>query len=128
MESTRSAGGEAGRLTVVEEGTEFRGSITSSCALLVRGRISGDVNSPGLTVTPTGVVTGKVKVGTLSSQGEIMGEFEAEQATLSGKVSDETVIRAKSLEVKLTADAKMTVTFGETRLEVGDDPAAKTPA
>lgn len=113
---------EVNRLTVVEEGTEFRGSMTSSCAVVVKGKIDGELTSPALTVTPTGVVSGKVRVGTLSSQGEIAGEFEAEHAHLSGRVSDATVVRAKTLEVKLTSEGKMTVSFGETRLEVGAEP------
>lgn len=111
------------RLTVVEEGTEFRGSMTSSCAVIVKGKVAGDLTSPALTVTPSGTVSGRVKVGTLASQGEIAGEFEADHANLSGRVSDATVVRAKTLEIKLSSEGKMTVTFGgDTRLEVGDEP------
>jgi len=124
MESQKAT--EMNRLTVVEEGTEFRGSMTSSCAVIVKGKISGDLASPALTVTPTGHVSGKVKVGTLASQGEIAGEFDAEHAHLSGRVSDATVVRARTLEVKLTSDGRMTVTFGDdTRLDVGDEPAPR---
>jgi hypothetical protein len=45
---------------------------------------------------------------------------------LSGTIKDNTVIRAKSLEVKLSsANSKMQVVFGECELEVGgDQPAA----
>lgn len=123
MDTTKPSTGE--RMTIVEEGTEFRGAITSSCGLLVHGRISGELTSPGLTITPTGIVSGKIRVGSLTSQGEIKGELEAEHARLSGKVSDDTVIVAKTLEVKLASEGRMTVTFGETKLEVGDDPRAK---
>jgi cytoskeletal protein CcmA (bactofilin family) len=111
------------RLTVVEEGTEFKGSMTSTCAVVVKGKIAGELSSPALTVTPSGTVSGKVKVGTLASQGEIAGEFEAEHAHLSGRVSDSTIVRAKTLEVKLTSDGRMTVTFGDdTKLDVGEEP------
>jgi cytoskeletal protein CcmA (bactofilin family) len=113
---------EVNRLTVVEEGTEFRGAMTSSCAVVVKGKIEGELTSPALTVTPSGVVSGKVKVGTLASQGEIGGEFEADHAHLSGRVNDATVVRAKSLEVKLTSEGMMTVSFGDARLEVGPEP------
>jgi hypothetical protein len=42
---------------------------------------------------------------------------------LSGSVKDNTVIRAKSLEVKLSvANSKMQVVFGDVELEVGDAP------
>ena len=37
--------------TLVEEGTELKGSLTSSCPVLVRGRIEGDVKAPSLTVS-----------------------------------------------------------------------------
>jgi hypothetical protein len=48
---------------------------------------------------------------------------------LSGTVKDNTVIKAKSLEVKLTAaSAKMQVVFGECDLEVGDQPTREKAA
>ena len=113
---------EMSRLTVVEEGTEFKGSVTSSCPLVVRGRISGDVSTPALTVAPSGAVAGRVKVGTIVSSGEISGEVDADHASISGKVMDETVVRARTLEVKLASEGRMSVTFGEARLEIGDEP------
>jgi cytoskeletal protein CcmA (bactofilin family) len=79
---------EVNRLTVVEEGTEFHGSMTSTCAVIVKGRISGELSGPALTVTPSGSVSGKITVATLASQGEIAGELEAEHAHLAGKVAD----------------------------------------
>src|ERR1035437_6427431 len=88
--------------TLVEEGTEFRGSLTSKCPVEVRGKVDGDLQAPSLDVSPTGSVSGKVKVDQLISRGEIAGEFEAEGVQLSGTVRDNTVIRAKTLEVKLT--------------------------
>jgi cytoskeletal protein CcmA (bactofilin family) len=110
------------RVTVVEEGTEFRGSMSSSCPVVVKGAVAGELATPSLTVTPTGTVAGKIRVGTLVSQGSIAGEIDAEQAHVSGLVVDETVIRARSLDVKLESDGKMTVSFGRARLEVGDAP------
>jgi cytoskeletal protein CcmA (bactofilin family) len=124
MADARTTEMSATKLTVVEEGTEFRGSMSSSCPVLVKGRLQGEVSTPALTVTPSGGVSGRVKVGVLESQGELTGDFEADEARVSGRVNDETVIRAKSLEVKLSSDGQMVVTFGETRLEVGDAPTA----
>jgi hypothetical protein len=71
-------------------------------------------------------VHGKVKVGEIRSQGELAGEFDADVVQLSGTIKDNTVIRAKSLEVKLaSANSKMQVIFGECELEVGgEQPAA----
>jgi cytoskeletal protein CcmA (bactofilin family) len=120
-----SAGGE--KTTLVEDGTEFKGSFTSKCPIVVRGRIEGDVAAPSLTVSPTGAVHGKAKVGQLHSEGEIAGDFDADIIELSGKVKDNTVIRARSLNIKLSPDkGKMQVVFGECSLEVGDDPTQKS--
>jgi cytoskeletal protein CcmA (bactofilin family) len=109
--------------TLVEDGTELKGSLTSSCPVLVRGKIEGNVAAPALTVSPSGAVSGKAKVGELQTEGQLSGEFDADVVELSGKVSDKTVIRAKTLSVQLTAQSgKLQVVFGECELEVGDPP------
>ena len=116
-----SAGSE--KRTLVEEGTTFKGSLTSTCPILVKGTINGDLEAPSLTVAATGSVSGKVKAGELKSEGSLAGEFDVEKIQLSGSVKDNTIIRAKSLEVKLSSTAgKMQVVFGETELEVGEQP------
>jgi cytoskeletal protein CcmA (bactofilin family) len=109
--------------TLVEEGTEFRGSMVSKCPVVVSGKIDGEVHAPSLTVSPSGGVYGKVRVGEIHSEGEIAGEFDAETVKLSGRVNSNTVIRTKSLEVNLSADkSKLQVTFGDCMLEVGEEP------
>ena len=111
--------------TLVEEGTEFRGSLTSKCPVEVRGKVDGDLQAPSLDVSPTGSVSGKVKVEQLVSRGEIAGEFDADAVQLSGTVKDNTVIRARTLEVKLTPATegnRLQVIFGEVALDVGDAP------
>ena len=113
-----------GRKTLVEEGTQFKGSLSSSCPIEVKGRIEGDVTAPALSVSASGAVHGRVKVGKMTSHGELAGEFDADEVQLSGSVKDKTVIRARSLEVKLSPlEGKMQVVFGECSLEVGADPA-----
>jgi cytoskeletal protein CcmA (bactofilin family) len=116
---------DAEKQTLVEEGTQFKGTLSSSCSIMVRGKIEGDLNAPSLTVSPSGAVHGTVKVGSMRSEGELAGQFDADTIQLSGVVKDNTVIRAKSLSVKLeqTGDGKMQVTFGECALEVGDMPS-----
>jgi len=117
------------RKTLVEEGTQFKGSLSSDCPIEVKGRIEGDLAAPALSVSGSGAVHGKVKVGELHSQGELAGEFDADVVQLSGTVKDNTVIRAKSLEVKLApANGKMQVIFGECELEVGSEQPAKEQA
>jgi cytoskeletal protein CcmA (bactofilin family) len=115
-----------GRKTLVEEGTHFKGSLSSNCPIEVKGRIEGDVTAPALAVSTSGAVHGKVKVGEIRSSGELAGEFDADVVQLSGTVKDNTIIRAKSLEVKLNpVEGKMQVVFGECSLEVGSEaPAA----
>jgi len=109
--------------TLVEEGTTFKGSLSSTCPVLVKGTINGDLEAPSLTVAASGAVSGKVKAGELKSEGELSGEFDVDKLQLSGAVKDNTVIRAKTLEVKLAVTgSKMQVVFGEVELEVGDQP------
>ncbi len=113
----------AEKRTLVEEGTTFKGSLTSTCPVLVKGTISGDLDAPSLTIASTGAVSGKVKAGELKSEGELSGEVEVDKLSLSGAVKDNTIIRAKTLEVKLAVTgSKMQVVFGEVALEVGDAP------
>jgi cytoskeletal protein CcmA (bactofilin family) len=118
----------SGKKTLVEEGTEFKGSLSSNCPIEVKGAIQGDLTAPSLAVSASGSVHGKVRVGEIRSQGELAGEFDADVVQLSGTVKDNTVIRAKSLEVKLaSAGGKMQVIFGECELDIsGEQPAKET--
>jgi len=101
--------------------------------IVVKGKIEGDVSAPSLMVSSSGAVHGKVKVVQMHSQGELSGEFDADVVQLSGVVKDNTIVRAKSLEVKLDGQgSKMQVVFGECVLDVGVEPtkeaALKPPA
>jgi cytoskeletal protein CcmA (bactofilin family) len=123
MSDPKSASPPAGdRKTLVEEGTKFKGSLSSNCPVIVKGTVEGDLTAPSLTVSSTGAVHGKVKVDELRSQGELAGEFDADVVQLSGSLKDNTIVRAKSLEVKLApaGNGKMQVVFGECTLEVGE--------
>src|SRR5689334_11121725 len=112
-----------GKHTLVEEGTEFKGTMSSNCPIVVMGKVEGDVAGPEIHVSPTGVIAGNVKVKELRSEGEVAGEVEAETVRISGKVRDRTVIRARTLEVSLAAEkGGMQVVFGECELAVGDEP------
>ncbi len=107
--------------TILEDGTEFDGSIRSKCPITVSGKLKGEVSAPSLTVTHSGSVHGQVKVSQLKSQGEIAGEIDAETVELSGRVSDQTTIRATTLEVMLNqTNGKLQVTFGNCELQVGE--------
>lgn len=113
-----------GKHTLVEEGTEFKGSMSSSCPIVVMGKVEGDITGPVIHITPSGVVAGVVKVKDLRSDGELAGEVEADTVQISGRVRDRTVIRARSLEVSLsTTKGGMQVVFGECELAIGNEPS-----
>ncbi len=128
-EARNPLGSATEKRTLVEEGTTFKGSLSSTCPIFVKGGVEGDIQAPSLTVATSGTVSGKVKAGELKSEGSLAGEFDVEKVQLSGSVKDNTIIRAKSLEVKLSVpSAKMQVVFGECELEVGDQPTREKAA
>jgi cytoskeletal protein CcmA (bactofilin family) len=109
--------------TLIEDGTELKGTLTSTCPIVVMGRVEGDLTGPSVEVTESGVLSGKAKVTELHSRGELAGEFDADMVQLSGRVRDKTRIRAQSLEVRLTReDGRMEMVFGGCELAVGDAP------
>ncbi len=117
--------------TIVEEGTRFKGTLSSSCPVDVRGRVDGEIETPALTVSASGAVHGQAKVGSVRSDGELSGEFDADTVQLSGVVRDNTVIRARSLDVKLSSErGKLQVIFGEAEqpVEAARADAAPEPA
>ena len=111
--------------TTVEEGTHFKGTLQSNGRVLVRGVVDGELSAPAVVVTESGSVIGSVRAQSLQSSGVLAGRIDVDDVVLSGSVNNDTVIRAKTLEVKLQqqGDAgKLEVRFGQCALEVGDDP------
>jgi hypothetical protein len=99
--------------TLVEEGTRFKGSLSSTCPIVVQGSVEGDVEGPSVKVSATGSISGKIATGTLDSAGKIAGDFDVDSARLEGSVEKDTVIRAASLDLKLAVDTgKLQLTFG----------------
>ncbi|MBN1609028.1 MAG: polymer-forming cytoskeletal protein [Polyangiaceae bacterium] len=110
--------------TVVEEGTYLKGNLESACPVVVHGRVQGDVQAPSLTVSATGVVEGTAKVGAIRCEGELAGEFDAERVELFGSVKDNTIIRATTIEMKLTGKrGKKQIIFGEAEVTDFEQPA-----
>jgi cytoskeletal protein CcmA (bactofilin family) len=114
--------GRTDKKTIIEEGTDFKGSLSAGCPILARGRIEGDVSGPALEVTDTGVVSGQVKVTELRSRGELAGRFDADEVILSGRVRDDTVIVAKALEVTPTRAGAVAVELDDCELQIGELP------
>ncbi|HTV22011.1 MAG TPA: polymer-forming cytoskeletal protein [Polyangiaceae bacterium] len=120
--SQQSSRGE--KQTLIEQGTEFKGTMKSTCPVVVNGRIEGELSAPELDVTTTGSVRGNIKADRLSSRGVLSGNIDAGDLFLSGSVGSKTVIKAKNLEVKLAPDqGRMELTIGECTLDVGDEPS-----
>ncbi len=112
--------------TTVEEGTQFKGTLSSTCQVMVRGVVDGDLTAPVVIVSESGTVVGNVKAQSIWSEGVLAGRVDADDVHLSGNVRSDTVIRARTLEVKLQRHKeKLEVTFGECILDVGDDPSAE---
>jgi len=109
--------------TLIEQGTEFKGTMKSTCPVVVNGRVEGDLTAPELDITSTGLVRGNIKADRLSSRGNLSGNIDAGDLFLSGAVGSKTVIKAKNLEVKLSPEqGRMELTIGECTLDVGDEP------
>jgi cytoskeletal protein CcmA (bactofilin family) len=108
--------------TLVEAGTEFKGTLKSSCPVVVNGTIDGDIDAPTLNIALTGAILGTVKAKTLRSQGTLSGNVEAEEVFLSGAIRSKTVIKTRRLEVKIGSSdrGQLEVTFGNCDLEVED--------
>lgn len=121
--------------TIIESGTEIDGAIKSERSIVLSGSVKGQITAPSLEITQGGLVNGTVKVSRFSCKGEVGGEVFAEAVELAGRVSDATVIRSKTLDVKLAqGEGAVQVTFGNCELQVGDlpakpkaKPAASTP-
>ena len=123
MADKKTNGRTGEKKTIIEEGTEFKGTLAASCPILARGRIEGEITGPALEVTDTGVVAGQVKVTELRSRGELAGKFEADEVMLSGRVRDETVIVAKALEVTPARAGAVAVELDDCELQIGELPS-----
>lgn len=110
--------------TIIENGTEVDGTIKSQRPIVLSGSVQGKITAPSLEITKEGSVNGTVTVSQFSCKGEVGGEVTAETVELAGRVCDATVIKSKSIDVKLAqGEGGVQVTFGNCELHVGDLPA-----
>ena len=114
---------DQGKRTVIENGTDIDGAIKSERPIVLSGTVKGQITAPSLEVTQEGSVNGTVKVSEFSCKGEVGGEVWAESVELAGRVRDATVIKSKSIDVKLAeGEGAVQMTFGNCELQVGDLP------
>jgi cytoskeletal protein CcmA (bactofilin family) len=107
--------------TLLEAGTEFKGTIRSSCPVFVNGTLDGEVDAPLVSIAQSGTVSGVIKTKTLRSHGTLSGSVDGGDVFVSGAVRSHTVIRARRLEVKVgSRDGQLEVTFGKCDLDVSD--------
>jgi cytoskeletal protein CcmA (bactofilin family) len=82
--------------TIVDEGTKFKGALSSTSPILVQGTVEGDVSGPAVSVSASGLA----------------GSFDVDTAQIAGKVAKDTVVRASSVHLKLNAvDGRLEVRF-----------------
>jgi cytoskeletal protein CcmA (bactofilin family) len=125
--SDGTTGKMASKRTLVEEGSVFKGSLESVCPIVVLGQVDGEITGPSIEVHASGQVSGRIKATQVTSRGELAGNVEAETVELSGRVRDQTVIRARSIEVKLErGDAREEVVFGDCELCIGEELVKET--
>lgn len=116
----------AERKTIIEDGTTFKGTLSANCAVVVRGRVEGEIKGPSLDVAESGAIDGQVNVTELRSRGELTGSFEADDVILCGRVRDKTVIIAKTLEVAPPRSGALAVELFDCELQIGEVPAKET--
>jgi len=92
--------------TLVEAGTEFTGTIKSSCPVVVHGTLDGEIDAPTLSIATTGTIHGNIRAETLRSYGTLAGNVDAGEVYVSGVVRSKTVIRARRLELQLGTSGK----------------------
>jgi len=113
--------------TIIAKGTQFEGAIKSDCAVTLGGKLDGEIAAPSLKVESSGAVDGRVEVTHLESEGEIRGQIIAEDVRLAGRVGNNTVILANTLEVKLSDPGNgLQVSFGDCELQIGDKADRET--
>lgn len=99
--------------TIVDEGTTLRGTMSSTCPVLVHGAVDGTLDAPSVTVSASGSITGKVTTEKLRSIGKIAGDYNVKDAQLAGVVESKTQVTAETLHLKLTAtQGRIELKFG----------------
>lgn len=74
------------RRTVIEEGTSLQGTVTSSCPVLVLGRIDGDLAAPEVELAPSGIVVGTIRASTITVADGLLAACELEIGAEPSKV------------------------------------------
>jgi cytoskeletal protein CcmA (bactofilin family) len=116
---------KAPKQTLVAAGTEFRGTLKSSCPVVVNGTLEGEIDAPSLSIASTGSIHGHIRVQTLRSSGTLAGSVDAGEVYVSGAVRSKTVIRARRMELALgsSGNGHVEVTVKSNEVEPRDAPS-----
>jgi cytoskeletal protein CcmA (bactofilin family) len=114
MANVTDSGSRRELATVVQEGTDFRGDFTSSCPIIVNGRVEGAVKAPSVTVSESGALHGNVEAKAIACRGTVSGVLEADLIELSGTIAQNTIVRAQRLRLNIdSTSGRIELAFGQ---------------
>ncbi len=68
--------------SILSQGIEFEGTIKSSGALIISGRIVGDISAGVITIEEEGIVDGHIKADALTIKGNVLGAIYCRELTV----------------------------------------------
>jgi len=69
--------------SILSQGFEFEGSIKTTGALIISGRIIGNITAGVVTIENGGVVHGEIKADSLTVKGNLLGEIRCRELTVA---------------------------------------------
>jgi cytoskeletal protein CcmA (bactofilin family) len=95
--------------TVISANTEFKGSIITSDAIEIRGKIEGDVRAAAITICSGGFIKGDLTADMITVQGQIEGRLQAQDVRLQAGANVRGEIAHGSLGIDTAADFEGTI-------------------
>jgi len=68
--------------SILSQGFEFEGTLKSSGALIISGRIVGNISAGVITIEEEGIVDGHIKADALTVKGNVLGEIYCRELTV----------------------------------------------
>jgi len=95
--------------TVLSANAEFKGSISASDSVEIRGKIEGDVRAASITVYPGAKIKGDLTADVILVQGHVEGRIQAQDVRLQGGANVIGEIVHGSLGIDTTANFEGTI-------------------